>query len=256
MEPAVKQDLQFASRQGTILSIRVNRTTYGQGGYRSPELYPSQYISMYGGAAVAGVVLGMLIWKCFQLRKGQSSMIRSLKEKLNTDIDCTANCAMAGLECQVGFREQRPTASDPKAVDLFRLPVIGKSSRNGSNPAGKKESSEALADSDDDETAVSNSSTGASESVTESVATWNTDVAAKRAIDTDFCPPPTMKDFIDIEAVNGKVKQAEASSSGTSSDAIENKQNAEALVLIKDDNEIETIHDEQQPVAINRTRSC
>lgn len=151
METAVKEDLQLASRQGTILDIRVNRTTYGRGGYRSPDLYPSEYASLLVLAAAVGIGLGLLVWKCRQWKKGRSNVVRALKEKLNTDVDFTASCAMAGLECQIDFHEQKPTASDPLAVDMFRFPTL---KPNGAK-AIEKHATKALADCDDDATVAS-----------------------------------------------------------------------------------------------------
>ena len=123
MEPAVKEDLKLASSQGTILRIRVNRTNYGKGGFRSPGLYPIEYFT-FGAIALAAACLSFCLgYKCF-------SWCRQCHRE-RSDMDCTTSCALAGVECAVSVGEQKPTENDPMGVDCCRLPRFVDRERGG-----------------------------------------------------------------------------------------------------------------------------
>lgn len=143
MEPAEKEDLKLASRQGTILEIRVNLLQrYGKGGFRSPTLYASQYATY----TIIGLLgLGLLVGLMFKCREGYKKRQKVLD--YFDDVDpCATSCALAGLECKVGLSQQKPTASDPMGVDFFRFPRLVRKSAdekqyrdsNAKMPSSKK----------------------------------------------------------------------------------------------------------------------
>ena len=155
MAPAIRDDLRLASNQGTILGIYVNRTHFGKGGMRSSSLYPIEFVEITLGAIM---LIGLSVFagmKCSKwIRKRQQS--RSLQEKLNETLDYTTNCAVAGFECNVSVREQRPTSSDPNALDMVRFPRfrtarVTYEQRNAHSSRSQKDEND---DDDDDDTAT------------------------------------------------------------------------------------------------------
>jgi hypothetical protein len=75
METADLQALERASRQGTILEIRVNRTTYGRGGFRGPKKKVSPDVWIKAGFAFTASIAAALsvIYLCKTKSLGQSA---------------------------------------------------------------------------------------------------------------------------------------------------------------------------------------
>lgn len=108
---------------------------------------------MFGGSVVAAVLGLLMAWKCTQcVRNNRKSAARMLKDKLNSTLDCTTNCAVAGFDCAVSLREQKPTPKDPDATDFFRLPRVrhNVSDKQASFDTADKDTDESESEEDDD----------------------------------------------------------------------------------------------------------